>query len=308
MKKLILFIFTNYFLFVMPSAYGAPVPDELLNLPISLITKQTTSLAEYKDKRPVYLKFWATWCQPCMKEMPHFQHVHSQYGEAIEVIGVNLGVNDDLEAVQQVITKFGLTMPLAMDKSGDLAQAFKMIGTPYHLLFDQNMNLVHRGHKASESLNNKLDLLAQSETVDSLDKRVLAETEMDINIDLDDGKLHALFFTATWCDWYLKDTRPQVSQSCIKAQNAINAFANEYTEIVWQGVVSRLWTGEKDLAEYQKKYLISHQLVIDKSNRLFHQYLIKQLPTLVLVKDGKVSARVTDFSDLNKIKAHLNTQ
>ncbi|WMS88917.1 redoxin domain-containing protein [Pleionea litopenaei] len=285
--------------------HSKPIPEQLLDMPIPLMSGKNTVLSEFKENKPVYLKFWATWCQPCMKEMPHFQHVQEQYGKDIEVIGINLGMNDDREAVNRVIAKFGLTMPMSIDKSGDLAQAFRMIDTPYHLVFDRNMNLVHRGHEASESLDNKLSLLAQSKTVDFVDREVLSETEANIKIDTSDGKLHALFFTATWCDWYLQDTRPEVSKNCINAQKAMNTLALEYPTISWHGIISRLWTADKDLSEYQKKYLIKHPIEIDKSNQLFHQFGVTTLPTLILIKNGKVQEEIKDFSKLEKVKDAL---
>ena len=40
---------------------------------------------------PVVLNFWASWCQPCIQEMPDFQRLHAQYGDRIAMIGVNDG-------------------------------------------------------------------------------------------------------------------------------------------------------------------------------------------------------------------------
>ena len=304
-----LIVMVSYLGWEVSNFVVAAIPDKLLQMPIPLplMSGENASLHQFKNKKPVYLKFWATWCQPCMKEMPHFQHVQEQYGETIEVIGINLGINDDLAAVNRVIAKFGLTMPMSFDKSGDLAQAFKMIGTPYHLLFDKHMNLVHRGHSASEPLDNKLALLSQAKTVDFIDKAQLIETATDISINTADGKLHGLFFTATWCDWYLQDSRPEASKNCVQAQKMLNLLNREYPEISWHGVISRLWTGEKDLADYQKKYAISYPMAVDKSNRMFHQYTVKTLPTLVLIKGGKVIDKVTDFSELEKIQKYLGS-
>ena len=301
-------VIAGFIWFIAAHSYGASIPEQLLEMPIPLISGKSTTLSEYNGKKPVYLKFWATWCQPCMKEMPHFQHAQEQYGKEIEIISVNLGINDNLEAVNRVITKFGLTMPTSIDKSGDLAQAFKMIGTPYHLLFDRNMNLVHRGHEASESLDNKIDLLSQSKAVEFIDSELLIETESDISIDAGDDKPHALFFTATWCDWYLKDTRPAVSQNCVKAQHMMNTLVKAYPEVSWHGVISRLWTGEKDLEDYKKKYMIQHPIEIDRSNRLFHQYSIKTMPTMLLIQNGKVSKEITNFSDIETVKEYFKEQ
>jgi len=297
-KYIQLFLLTALF---SMSALSTNLPDKLLNSPLHLISGETITLAQHRGNRPVYLKFWATWCQPCRKEMPHFEHIQKQYGDSIEIIGINLGINDTIADVENTIKEFGLTMPMAIDKSGDLAQSFRLIGTPDHLLFDRGMNLVHRGHKADQALDNKIDLLSQSSALAALDRDVFTEQEADLPIDLDDGQTHALFFTATWCDWYLKDSRPTHSQHCITAQNTINSIAERYPDILWQGIVSRLWTDDKALTEYKKKYAIKLPVSIDKSNRLFHQYSVKDLPTLVVIRDGKAILTLTDLRDEKRL-------
>jgi len=284
------------------------LPEKLLNIPINLISGESTSLSEHKGKKAVYIKFWATWCQPCRKEMPHFEHIKNEYGDYVEVIGINIGINDDLKSVEATIKEFGLTMPMAIDKNGDLAQEFRFIGTPYHLLFDRDLNLIHRGHKANESLDNKLALISQSKAVNLLDANSLSENETNLKIDLNDGKIHALFFTATWCDWYLKESRPQNSKNCISAQKNVNSLSEAYPNIMWHGLVSRLWTGSKGLKEYKKKYSISHSVDIDKSNHLFHQYSIKDLPTLLLIKNNKIIIKITDFSDSKELEKLIGEQ
>lgn len=181
-------------LFVSMHSFATNLPDEMLNAPIHLTSGKRVSLAEYKGKKPVYLKFWATWCQPCRQQMPHFEHVQNEYGDKIEVIAINLGLNDDLDAVNNTIKEFSLTMPMAIDEGGNLAQGFRLIGTPYHLLFDRNMNLIHKGHEADSSLDNKLKLVSinQIEKDQIIDSSVLIENEPDILLDTNDGKLHAL--------------------------------------------------------------------------------------------------------------------
>ena len=286
--------------------FAGNLPDELLRMPIALMSGEQTSLAEYNGEKPVYLKFWATWCQPCMKEMPHFEHVQKEYADSLAVIGINLGMNDDRNSVEKVIEQFDLSMPMAIDESGDLVQAFRMIGTPYHLLFDRNMNLVHVGHKANESLDNKIALVSQTKTMDLLDASLLDEAAADTLIEMDDNKTNALFFTAAWCDWYLKDTRPEMSKNCIAAQEQMNNFYSQYPDIKWNGILSRLWTGDKDLADYKKKYAIEHPLQVDKNNRLFHRYQVNDMPTLILVRDNKVIAKTTDFMDEEALRKLLD--
>ncbi|TMO01666.1 TlpA disulfide reductase family protein [Pseudoalteromonas sp. S558] len=240
--------------------YASNLPYELLNAPIHLISGKTVSLADYKGQKPVYLKFWATWCRPCQKQMPHLEHIQKIYGDKIEIIAINLGINDDLEAVNNTIKEFNLTMPVAIDNSGDLAKKFRLVGTPYHLIFDENMNLIHQGNEADQPLDNKLSLLSQQKYSVAIDSNILIENEPDISINTDDGKIHILFFTATWCDWYLKDSRPlqpNVSDACTIAQKNVNQLYYMHPKYSWFGIVSRLWTGDKDLLEYRKNILSS---------------------------------------------------
>ncbi len=288
-------------------ALSTNMPEEFLHIPIPLISGKDTSLAEYKGKKPVYLKFWATWCQPCRKEMPHFEKVQKKYGETIEVIGINLGVNDSIKAIEDTINEFGLTMPIAIDKQGDLAQAFRIKGTPWGLLFDRDINLIHYQHNADESLDDKIDLVSRVEPVDLMSTDLLAEKEPDLNLNLDDGKLHALFFSATWCDWYLKESRPQYSKHCVVAQNNLNTISGEYSNIVWHGIVSRLWTGDRALQEYIARYSVSYPIEIDNSNSWFHQYSIRDVPTLILVKNGKTVLKVTNFNDKEQLTELIDT-
>lgn len=43
------------------------------------------------------INFWATWCAPCIKEMPYFEEVNSNYGDRVEVLLVSLDFPDQLQ-------------------------------------------------------------------------------------------------------------------------------------------------------------------------------------------------------------------
>lgn len=304
-SKLLLVIVVTLLTTPLFQSNASNLPEKLLNMPIYLTSGKVVTLKQFQGDKPVYLKFWATWCEPCREQMPHFENVTQQYGDDLEVIAINLGINDDLTAVLKTKEEFRLSMPMAIDSNGDLAQAFRLLGTPYHLLFDKQMNLVHIGHKADSSLDNKIALISREEPLDLLADGAIKETEAALTLSVDDNKPHALFFTATWCDWYFKDSRPQVSKQCIAAQQSVNQFSVEYKNIAWQGIISRLWTGQAELTRYIKKYKIKHPVEIDASNSLFHQYTVKQLPSLVIVKDGKVLFQTSDFSDQKALAKQL---
>lgn len=306
LKRLLMSITLTLLISATSLVHASNLSKQLLTMPITLTTGEVVTLEQYQGKKPVYLKFWATWCKPCIKQMPHFEKINQQHGNDLAVIAINLGINDNLVAVKKVQEEFNLSMPMAIDSKGDLAQAFRLLGTPYHLLFDKQMNLVHLGHKADSVLDNKIALISATKELDLLANTAITETEMPLDLGLDDTKTHAFLFTATWCDWYFKDTRPTASLQCIAAQNSVNNLTEQFDEFAWQGIISRLWTGPAELANYTKKYQVKHPIAIDVSNSMFHQYGIKEFPSLVVVKNGVVILKTSDFSKPESLAKQLS--
>jgi peroxiredoxin len=81
--------------------------------------------------RPVVLNFWASWCPPCLAEMPEFQRVHRQLGDRVAFLGVN---QRDQRAAEQLARSSGVTYPLAVDPAGRAFDAFGGLGMPTTVL------------------------------------------------------------------------------------------------------------------------------------------------------------------------------
>lgn len=66
-------------------------------------------LAQWRG-RPLLVNFWATWCPPCVEEMPDLQRVREEYRDrGVEVIGLGI---DSAEKIQAFRSKHQLTLPL----------------------------------------------------------------------------------------------------------------------------------------------------------------------------------------------------
>ncbi len=87
-----------------------------------------------------------------------------------------------------------------------------------------------------------------------------------------------------------------MSANCTNAQQLVNTLYTDNPQINWHGIVSRLWTGNKELNAYREKHHIQHPLVIDTSGDVFLKYGVKRVPTLILTRNGKEIFRETDFS------------
>jgi thiol-disulfide isomerase/thioredoxin len=87
----------------------------------------------------VLIDFWATWCQPCKKEMPGYQKLLDSYGpRGFAVIGFKFDTMADTEDPLHFAKKIGVRYPLAVAPD-ELKQKFGGIeGLPTTMLYDRN--------------------------------------------------------------------------------------------------------------------------------------------------------------------------
>lgn len=300
-RTLIVMILSLFIATVYSQSEPLQGDQDMQNLLITMLDGKTVQLKNYKGKKPVYLKFWASWCQPCREQMPHLQKTFVDYGDKIQIIAVNIDINDSLEAIESIKNEYALTVPIAIDSSGELSQAVNIIGTPYHILMDSAGTIVFKGHDASPQLDKTIQALTTKGTHGLPGQSLELVNDRPILVADKKSQYSALFFTSTWCDWYLKESRPEMSANCINAQKQINALFTTHPDIHWVGIISRLWTGDKELNDYKSKYQIEHTLVIDTSNKEFMKYHVKTFPTLILLHNNEEIFRTSDFSSTSKI-------
>ena len=118
-----------------PSALGGWVQDN----------NQHAKIADYKG-RVVVLDFYATWCEPCRAETPHLVNLQKQYGDkGLQVIGLNVGGEDDRAQVPAYAKEFGIEYPLAYPDD-DLADQLLSDNQniPQSFVYDRNGKLIKR--------------------------------------------------------------------------------------------------------------------------------------------------------------------
>ncbi|MGH8984011.1 MAG: TlpA family protein disulfide reductase [Acidimicrobiia bacterium] len=89
---------------------------------------------------PVVLNFWASWCVPCRREMPAFEQVHEEFGEAVTFLGVNH--QDTRDAAIALLAETGITYSSGFDPAGDVAFDFGLYGMPTTVFIDRNGMIV----------------------------------------------------------------------------------------------------------------------------------------------------------------------
>jgi peroxiredoxin len=118
---------------------GQPIAD--FSLPD--LRGSTISLSSLKGK-VVFLNVWATWCQPCIDEMPTIQRLHDQLQpRGLEVLTVSL---DPLgsQIVEPFLKQYGLSFPVLLDVKSQLQKLYGTTGVPESFIIDKDGRLVEK--------------------------------------------------------------------------------------------------------------------------------------------------------------------
>ena len=143
------------------------------------------TLSDYKDK-VVFLNFWATWCNPCLIEMPHIEELYKEYGlneEDVVILGVanpsskEYPNNSDVskEEIVKFIEEKGYTFPILFDETGDVLANYGIRAFPTTFMINKDSKVY--GY-VSGSLTKDIMINIINQTLDSTkDTKEQQETE-----------------------------------------------------------------------------------------------------------------------------------
>lgn len=85
-------------------------------------------LSSFKGK-VVLMNFWATWCPPCIEEMPSMQRLyHELPRDSFEILAINM--QEDRDTVEQFISEHSFEYPILLDFGGEVARRYAVRGLP----------------------------------------------------------------------------------------------------------------------------------------------------------------------------------
>lgn len=106
---------------------------------------------ESRRDKVVLVNIWATWCGPCVFEIPELQALHNKYAaRKFEVIGVSVD-ESGVDAVKQFVAEKKMTYPVAIDADGKLANMLQTSVLPTTVLLDRSGKILwkHLGQIAA---------------------------------------------------------------------------------------------------------------------------------------------------------------
>jgi thiol-disulfide isomerase/thioredoxin len=105
--------------------------------PFALLTTLSQTLA-LKDAAgtATIINFWATWCEPCRREMRELQALYEMYPDDLRILAVNVGEN--AAAARDWVEQLGLTYDVLLDSRRAVFARYKVRGLPTTFLLDKD--------------------------------------------------------------------------------------------------------------------------------------------------------------------------
>ena len=122
----------------VPPTQQAPLPDATLD---GVADGEPVERAAYRGA-PLVVNFWASWCAPCVSEMPDLEVVAREYAGRVPILGVN--VQDAPANAEAFVDELGITYDLATDPRGELYAEVDAFGMPTTLFVDAEGTIVYR--------------------------------------------------------------------------------------------------------------------------------------------------------------------
>lgn len=105
---------------------------------------------------PLVVNIWASWCGPCNEEAPHLAAAHTEYGERVQFLGVD--ILDARQGAREFLTRYGWAYPSVFDPAGAIRDGLGLLGQPVTLVYaaDGTLLSTYTGAIAADELDARI--------------------------------------------------------------------------------------------------------------------------------------------------------
>jgi cytochrome c biogenesis protein CcmG/thiol:disulfide interchange protein DsbE len=142
--KRFVFFFLMVGMFLLPACNSGSHPPRIGNAaPEFTITdsQRTVTLSQLRGK-PVVLNFWATWCPPCIEEMPSLVQLQKQMGDKVTILAVSEDADDG--AYKQFVRDHNIDLLTVRDTERKTNEVYGTFKFPETFIIDRNGKIVRK--------------------------------------------------------------------------------------------------------------------------------------------------------------------
>jgi cytochrome c biogenesis protein CcmG, thiol:disulfide interchange protein DsbE len=102
-------------------------------------------LGQYLGKHPLFLEWWATWCEQCDALLPRVRAARAELGDRVQFVGINVAVNQSPERVRRYIASNDVPFRTLYDDEGASTRAYAAPTTSYVVIVDRTGRVAYTG-------------------------------------------------------------------------------------------------------------------------------------------------------------------
>ncbi len=176
----VLFLLING-LFATDTGIGKTIPD----IELKLLNGKKTSIHKLLKDGPMIIDFWATWCEPCKKQMYHLNKFHKHFKDAgFKVLTINTDTPKSMGKVKSYVRSKKFEFMVAVDPNNQVMRKLRVKLMPTTILVDKDGNILyrHQGYLPGDEVN----ILAH--ITEHFDKVGISYNELDLGQSKDKQK------------------------------------------------------------------------------------------------------------------------
>jgi thiol-disulfide isomerase/thioredoxin len=146
----------------LPTATPEPPAKLAENFELQNLDGETIALTDFAGKS-VMINFWATWCPPCLNELPMIQDYADRHADDFVVLAVNAG--EDHAKVAEFVSEFGYDLVFLLDPENFVGNIYRVMGLPTSIFIDEGgfWRVTHIGELDEPLLKDYLEKIGVTE-------------------------------------------------------------------------------------------------------------------------------------------------